>query len=64
MSIQQIQMLRLPVYEVSDGKATTGESVDKGILKKIHSYEKYLRSLLLFKRGKMSFYILGILPAE
>ena len=40
-------MLRLPVYEVSDGKATTEESVEKGIRNDIHGYERYLLLLLL-----------------
>ena len=33
MSIQYVQILRLPVYDVSDGKVTTGEGVDKGMQK-------------------------------
>ena len=33
MSIQHVQILRLLVYEVSDGKAATGEGVDQGIQK-------------------------------
>ena len=47
MSIQQIQMLWLPVYDVLDGKVTTGKSVDKGILKETNRYEKCLLLLLL-----------------
>ena len=42
MSIHHVQILRLPMCEVSDGKATTGGCVDQGILK-----EQSLKVLLL-----------------
>lgn len=62
MSIQKIYILRLLVYEVSDGKAATEESVDKGILKELNGYEKQLLLLCFaLRREHTNSYLLEIL---
>ena len=58
MSIHHVQILRLPMCEVSDGKATTGGCVDQGIMKE-RTVIKGFAFAFASRRGKTSCYVLN-----